>query len=235
MRMMSMPSNSGTCRWTGRAHARAAHAPVLADEAPAYLDTRLSFEAARRRSGVAHDAGRKGGADAERPRRPIPRLGVPPTTGGTRRCTASRARAARPCFRRPSALAATFDMPTDGRGRHAPSATRRAPSTISVRAEGQHGRYQGLTFWSPNINIFRDPRWGRGQETYGEDPVPHRAHGRRLRARPAGRRSGVPQARRHRQALRRAQRPRSRAPSLRRPSRASATSTKPICRRSRRW
>ena len=34
----------------------------------------------------------------------------------------------------------------------------------------QFGRYQGLTFWSPNINIFRDPRWGRGQETYGEDP-----------------------------------------------------------------
>jgi beta-glucosidase len=30
--------------------------------------------------------------------------------------------------------------------------------------------YQGLTLWSPNINIFRDPRWGRGQETYGEDP-----------------------------------------------------------------
>lgn len=34
----------------------------------------------------------------------------------------------------------------------------------------QRGRYQGLTFWSPNVNIFRDPRWGRGQETYGEDP-----------------------------------------------------------------
>jgi beta-glucosidase len=32
-----------------------------------------------------------------------------------------------------------------------------------------HQRYQGLTFWSPNINLFRDPRWGRGQETYGED------------------------------------------------------------------
>ena len=32
------------------------------------------------------------------------------------------------------------------------------------------GRYKGLTFWSPNINIFRDPRWGRGHETYGEDP-----------------------------------------------------------------
>src|SRR5438874_6441989 len=35
---------------------------------------------------------------------------------------------------------------------------------------GERGRYKGLTFWSPNINIFRDPRWGRGQETYGEDP-----------------------------------------------------------------
>src|ERR1041384_8410694 len=35
---------------------------------------------------------------------------------------------------------------------------------------GQHHRYQGLTVWSPNINLFRDPRWGRAQETYGEDP-----------------------------------------------------------------
>jgi beta-glucosidase len=37
-------------------------------------------------------------------------------------------------------------------------------------AHNNFGRYYGLTFWSPNINIFRDPRWGRGQETYGEDP-----------------------------------------------------------------
>ena len=35
---------------------------------------------------------------------------------------------------------------------------------------GYRERYQGLTFWTPNVNIFRDPRWGRGQETYGEDP-----------------------------------------------------------------
>lgn len=35
---------------------------------------------------------------------------------------------------------------------------------------GDNGRYQGLTLWSPNINLFRDPRWGRGHETYGEDP-----------------------------------------------------------------
>jgi beta-glucosidase len=40
----------------------------------------------------------------------------------------------------------------------------------AIGRDHDHGRYQGLTIWSPNINIFRDPRWGRGQETYGEDP-----------------------------------------------------------------
>ena len=37
--------------------------------------------------------------------------------------------------------------------------------------QGDHSQYTGLTFWSPNVNIFRDPRWGRGQETFGEDPL----------------------------------------------------------------
>jgi beta-glucosidase len=40
----------------------------------------------------------------------------------------------------------------------------------AYQEEGDHDIYKGLTFWSPNINIFRDPRWGRGHETYGEDP-----------------------------------------------------------------
>ncbi|HYC71430.1 MAG TPA: glycoside hydrolase family 3 N-terminal domain-containing protein [Opitutaceae bacterium] len=40
----------------------------------------------------------------------------------------------------------------------------------AAAAAGRRGQYQGLTFWTPNINIFRDPRWGRGQETFGEDP-----------------------------------------------------------------
>jgi beta-glucosidase len=40
----------------------------------------------------------------------------------------------------------------------------------TAQSEGNHRIFYGLTFWSPNINIFRDPRWGRGQETYGEDP-----------------------------------------------------------------
>lgn len=45
----------------------------------------------------------------------------------------------------------------------------RAVYNESIKAD-KHARYTGLTYWTPNINIFRDPRWGRGQETYGEDP-----------------------------------------------------------------
>ncbi len=45
----------------------------------------------------------------------------------------------------------------------------RAKNTLA-RREGKNGKYKGLSFWTPNINVFRDPRWGRGQETYGEDP-----------------------------------------------------------------
>jgi beta-glucosidase len=47
----------------------------------------------------------------------------------------------------------------------------RAKYRAALERNGATGRYQGLTIWSPNINIFRDPRWGRGQETWGEDPT----------------------------------------------------------------
>ncbi len=67
-------------------------------------------------------------------------------------------------------LAATFDEPLMQRVATAISDEARAKHHEFVR-QGQRGRYQGLTFFSPNINIFRDPRWGRGHETYGEDPV----------------------------------------------------------------
>jgi beta-glucosidase len=46
----------------------------------------------------------------------------------------------------------------------------RAKFHETLRTKGETNLYQGLTFWSPNINLFRDPRWGRGQETWGEDP-----------------------------------------------------------------
>lgn len=66
-------------------------------------------------------------------------------------------------------LAATWDTKLMHDVADVISTEARAKNNEFLR-NNQHGRYQGLTFWSPNINIFRDPRWGRGQETYGEDP-----------------------------------------------------------------
>ena len=66
-------------------------------------------------------------------------------------------------------LSATFDTPLMNQTATAISDEARAKHNAFVQ-QGMRGRYEGLTFWSPNINIFRDPRWGRGQETYGEDP-----------------------------------------------------------------
>jgi len=66
-------------------------------------------------------------------------------------------------------LAATFDTELIFRVASAISDEARAKHNEAVK-KGNRGQYTGLTFWSPNINIFRDPRWGRGQETYGEDP-----------------------------------------------------------------
>lgn len=67
------------------------------------------------------------------------------------------------------ALGATFDPQLAERVASAISTEARAKYSISQK-NGNHSKYSGLTFWTPNINIFRDPRWGRGQETYGEDP-----------------------------------------------------------------
>lgn len=66
-------------------------------------------------------------------------------------------------------MAATFDDAAVGRAFDVVSTEARAKYN-RFRSQGSHGRYQGLSFWTPNVNIFRDPRWGRGQETYGEDP-----------------------------------------------------------------
>lgn len=66
-------------------------------------------------------------------------------------------------------LAATFDVNLVKRIADAIGDEGRAKHHAAVR-NGIRAQYLGLTFWTPNINIFRDPRWGRGQETYGEDP-----------------------------------------------------------------
>lgn len=68
------------------------------------------------------------------------------------------------------ALGATFDQELLGKiGETIATEGRAKYNEISANM-GDRDIYKGLTFWSPNVNVFRDPRWGRGQETYGEDP-----------------------------------------------------------------
>lgn len=66
-------------------------------------------------------------------------------------------------------LAATFDEAAVKETYNMVSDEARAKNT-DARKNNSYNKYEGLTFWTPNINIFRDPRWGRGMETYGEDP-----------------------------------------------------------------
>jgi len=67
-------------------------------------------------------------------------------------------------------MAATFDQPLILGVADTISTEFRAKYAANVHPDGSTDWYRGLTVWSPNINIFRDPRWGRGQETWGEDP-----------------------------------------------------------------
>lgn len=99
----------------------------------------------------------------------IERLGIPPygwwneaLHGVGRSGTAT-------VFPQAIGLGATFDSDLAFRVSSAISDEARAMHN-AAKEKGYHLRYSGLTFWTPNINIFRDPRWGRGQETYGEDP-----------------------------------------------------------------
>jgi beta-glucosidase len=137
------------------------------DAKPAYLDTTLPPE--QRAADLVHRMTlEEKASQLVNQARAIPRLNIPAydwwsealhgvATNGTTE------------FPEPVGLAATFDAPaihemaiaigTEGRIKHAQD----------VRA-GHSNIFEGLDFWAPNINIFRDPRWGRGQETYGEDP-----------------------------------------------------------------
>jgi beta-glucosidase len=101
----------------------------------------------------------------------IPRLGIP-AYDYWNECLHGVARAGTATvFPQAIGMAATWDVPllqqaadviaTEARAKH---------NDYAAKHDGNSARYYGLTFWTPNINIFRDPRWGRGQETYGEDP-----------------------------------------------------------------
>ncbi len=99
----------------------------------------------------------------------IPRLGVPEYDWWNE-CLHGVARAGKATvFPQAIGLAATFDEPLMFSVATAISDEARAKHHYFLKNDVR-SIYTGLTFWSPNINIFRDPRWGRGQETYGEDP-----------------------------------------------------------------
>ena len=99
----------------------------------------------------------------------IARLGIPPYDWWNEALHGV-ARAGRATvFPQAIGLAATWDTEVIHKVSDVISTEARAKYNEAQR-NGNYRRYYGLTFWSPNINIFRDPRWGRGQETYGEDP-----------------------------------------------------------------
>jgi beta-glucosidase len=100
---------------------------------------------------------------------PIERLGIP-AYNWWNECLHGVARAGlATVFPQAIGLAATWNPTLLNRVAGAISDEARAKHHDAV-CRGERGIYTGLTFWSPNINMFRDPRWGRGQETYGEDP-----------------------------------------------------------------
>ncbi len=99
----------------------------------------------------------------------IPRLGVPEYNWWNE-CLHGVGRAGRATvFPQAIGMAAAFDAPLLQEVATAISDEARAKHHAALRQDNR-GIYFGLTYWTPNINIFRDPRWGRGQETYGEDP-----------------------------------------------------------------
>jgi beta-glucosidase len=99
----------------------------------------------------------------------IPRLGVPAYDYWSEGLHGIARSGYSTLFPQAIGMAATWDAPLLGRIGTVVSTEARAKYNEAVR-HNIHSIYFGLTIWSPNINIFRDPRWGRGQETYGEDP-----------------------------------------------------------------
>ena len=101
----------------------------------------------------------------------IPRLGVPAYDWWNEGLHGVARAGEATVFPQAIALAATWNPELHQRIADVISTEARAKNNEAIRLQGGNTqRYQGLTIWSPNINIFRDPRWGRGQETYGEDP-----------------------------------------------------------------
>ena len=102
----------------------------------------------------------------------VPRLGIPRYDWWNEALHGVARNGIATVFPQAIGLAATWNPELHQRVAETIATEARAKNNEALAKSGGHTkRYQGLTIWSPNINIFRDPRWGRGQETYGEDPL----------------------------------------------------------------
>ena len=101
--------------------------------------------------------------------KPIERLGIKPYNWWNEALHGVGRSGLATVFPQPIGMAATFDDEAIYKTFTIVSDEARAKHSY-YSSRGEYGRYQGLTVWTPTINIFRDPRWGRGIETYGEDP-----------------------------------------------------------------
>src|SRR5271165_4723197 len=142
-------------------------AAATAQQAP-YLDTKLP-PAERARDLVGRMTLDEKVAQLEDWATSIPRLGIPDYQTWNEALHGVARAGYATVFPQAIGMAATWDPQIVHAMGNVISTEARAKFNEAQR-QGNHRIYYGLTFWSPNINIFRDPRWGRGQETYGEDP-----------------------------------------------------------------
>lgn len=149
-------------------HAQDLRAAEVQGVLPAYQDTGRSFDE-RAADLVSRMTLEEKAAQMQNAAPAIERLGVPAYDWWNEALHGVARAGGATVFPQAIGMAASFDVPLMDQVSRTISDEARAKHHEAFR-RGEHGRYQGLTFWSPNINIFRDPRWGRGQETYGEDP-----------------------------------------------------------------
>ena len=134
-----------------------------------YLDTSLSF-AERAKDLVGRLTLEEKVSLMSHPAHGVPRLNIPAYNYWSEALHGVGRNGRATVFPQAIGMAATWDKELIHRVASAIGDEGRAKYHAALRRNGYTDQYQGLTFWSPNVNIFRDPRWGRGQETWGEDP-----------------------------------------------------------------
>ena len=145
------------------------HSVAQQKTTPAYKNTKLSFEQRaedlEQRMTLEEKISQIGHTSEA-----IPRLGIPQYNWWNEGLHGVARAGVATVFPQTIGMAATFDDALLLQDSNAISTEFRAKYNTTKGKDGTSHWYYGLTVWSPNINIFRDPRWGRGQETYGEDP-----------------------------------------------------------------